>query len=76
MLDCCVTMGAISSGRLLSEAVVVLGIVKKPDAEFGYHSDAHMHSQIRIGEGTTHLPLKVSSMWSGNTVESVARKVE
>lgn len=57
---CRVTTGAVSSGCLLSGAVAVLGIVKKPDAEFGCHSDARMHSQIRTGEGTTHLPLKVS----------------
>lgn len=57
--SCCVTTGAISSGRLLSGAVAVLGIVKKPDAEFGYHLDTHMYSQIRMGEGTTHLPRKV-----------------
>lgn len=58
--SCCVTMEAVSSGCLLSGAVAVLGIVKKPDAEFGYHADTHMQSQIRTGEGTTHLPLKVS----------------
>lgn len=40
--SCCVTMGAVSSGCLLSGAVAVLGIAKKPDAEFGYHADTHM----------------------------------